>query len=114
MEDLKTQLENLSDEDLLGLFQEANNCDGSFDFCEAYDIDDLISMMDPRDLANAIIYGDVTNNVDKVRFNAYGNLESITSCELYDECRYYLDELAEWMESNGDNMDLYFYGIEVA
>lgn len=114
MEDLRTQLKHLSDENLLSLFREANSWDGSFDFCDTYDIDDLVSMMKPTDLVAAIIYGDVTNNVDDVRFNAYGNLETITSCELYDECRYYLDDLVDWIDLEGDNIDLECYGIEVA
>lgn len=114
MEDLRTQLEELNDEDLLSLFREANSWDGSFDFCDTYDIDDVAGMLEPRVLAAAIIYGDVTNNVDDVRFNVYGNLETVTSWELYGECRDNIDELADWLEDNADNIDLDCYGIEVA
>lgn len=114
MEDLRTQLENLSDDDLLRLFREANSWDGSFDFCDTYDIDDLAVTMEPVNLVAAIIYGDVTNNVDDVRFNGYGNLETVTSWELYGECRDNIDELADWLEDNANNINLDCYGIEVA
>lgn len=114
MEDLRTQLENLSNEDLLSLFREADDWDGSFEFCRTYEIEDLVNMLPPIDLVNCIIYGDVNNTIDAVRFNGYGNLETISSCELYDECRYYLDDIVEWIKSEGDNIDLDCYGIEVA
>lgn len=114
MEDLRTQLENLTDENLLSLFREANSWDGSFEFCRTYEIEDIANMLPPIDLVNCIIYGDVNNTIDEVRFNGYGNLETVKSWELYGECRDNIDELADWLEDNADNIDLDCYGIEVA
>lgn len=114
MEDLKTQLENLSDEDLLSLIREANSWDGYFDFADVYDIEELADTMDAYDLARAIIYGDVDNIIQQVRFNGYGNLETVYDVDLYSECRDYIDDLIDWLECNSGCIDLDCYGIEVA
>lgn len=56
---------------------------------------------DKFELARAIIYGNVTNVNEPVRFNGYGNLESVSEYELIKECENNIDEIADWIMDNG-------------
>ena len=106
------QLKNKYDDELLAMCQEANSYDGSFDFCQIYDIEELAENMDAYELARAIIYGDVHGVVDPVRFNAYGNLETVNTYMLAQEIKdYYLEDLANWLEEHEGIAEE--YGIEV-
>ena len=106
------QLKNKYDDELMAMCQEANSYDGSFDFCQIYDIEELAENMDAYELARAIIYGDVNNIVEPVRFNGYGNLENVNKYMVAQEIRdYYLEELADWLENHEDIAEE--YGIEV-
>ena len=84
--------------ELLQACRDANSYNGGFEFCDAYDIDEVCSFMSGYDLARAIIYGDVTNIVDPVRFNAYGNLETVNEYELEQEALDYIEELLDFIE----------------
>lgn len=88
--------ENTSE--LLQACRDANSYNGGFEFCDAYDIDEVYSFMPPEELARAIIYGDVTNIVDPVRFNAYGNLETVNEYELEQEALDYIEDLLNFIE----------------
>lgn len=89
--------ENTSE--LLRACIEANGYNGQFDFCNYYeDIEEVCDFMSGYELARAIIYGDVTNVIDPVRFNGYGNLESVTEYELEQEALDYIDELLDFIE----------------
>ncbi len=106
------QLKEKYDDELLAMCQEANSYDGSFDFCQIYDLEELAENMDAYELARAIIYGDVHGIVDPVRFNGYGNLETVNSYMLVQDIRdYYLEELADWLENHEGIAEE--YGIEV-
>lgn len=96
-------LEEVSDDNLLSLTRESNSYDGSFDYADTYEsIEDLVEIMDDKkEIARAIIYGNVENMVDPVRFNGYGNIETISEYELVKECQSDIDEIAEWIVDNG-------------
>lgn len=95
---LRERIEELDDEMLLSLYRECNEWDGSFDFLDVWELEDLChNYANAYDIARAIIYGDVRNVIDNVRFNAYGNLETVDDYDLYNECREYIDELIYWL-----------------
>lgn len=89
--------ENTSE--LLQACREANSYNGGFEFCDCYeDIEEVCDFMNGYELARAIIYGDVTNVVDPVRFNAYGNLETVNEYELEQEALDYIEDLLDFIE----------------
>ena len=106
---LVTQLDELSDDDLLCIYTSAMQWDGSFDFVDTMDIYEAVECMKRDDIVNTIVYGNVTNVMDPVRFDGYGNLESVSEYDLMKECRDELDELAEWLLDNHNHADLDFY-----
>lgn len=98
VKEIESRLADYLDNDLLSLFREANSYDGYFDFVDAFDIEDLCSMVsDKYELVRSIIYGNVNNVNDMVRYNAYGNLESVSEWDLVKECQDNLREMAEWL-----------------
>ena len=99
------RLNDYLNEDLLSIYREAMCYDGSFDFCDAFDLEELIGMVDNKyELVRSIIYGDVKSIDGMVRYNAYGNLESVTEYDLQWECEDYIDDLAEWLMDNYDHV----------
>jgi len=108
------QLDELSDDDLIGIYRSAMQYDGSFDFVDTFDLEDLAAMTDTYEFGRSIIYGNVANVMDPVRYDGYGNLESVSTCTLTDECRdkSQLDELAGWLLRNDIHSDLAFYDGE--
>lgn len=107
---LRERIEELDNETLLSLYRECNGWDGSFDFVDIWDLEDLCYNYDNAyDIARAIIYGDVRNVIDDVRFNAYGNLETVDDYDLYNECREYIDELIYWLLNTSHHIDLDYY-----
>lgn len=96
------RLKDYNGKDLLSICREAHSWNGSFDFADVFDIEDLCSMMSAYDVARSIIYGDVTNVNDMVRFNAYGNLENVSEWDLEEEARDNIDEIADWLMDNYD------------
>lgn len=107
---LRERIEELDNETLLSLYRECNSWDGTFDFCDVWDLEDLASCItDGYELARSIIYGDVTNVVDPVRYNGYGNLETVSEYDLYDDCKYYKEDLIQWLLEERYYIDLDYY-----
>ncbi len=106
---LRERIEELDDKELLALFRECNGWDGCFNFVDVWDIEELGNSMDTYRLVRAVIYGDVRNVVDNVRFNGYGNLETVSEYDLYNECEDNKDELIEWLLDNSCHIDLDYY-----
>lgn len=101
-----SRLNDYDDKDLLNICRDANSWDGSFDFCDVFDIEDLCSMVDDKyELVRSVIYGNVTNVVDMVRYDAYGNLENVTVWDLYKECTDSIDYIADWLMDDWQNTD---------
>lgn len=110
---LLTELDGVSMDDLRGLYQEANSWDGSFEFIQVYDIEELCEIFsDTCELVRAVIYGSVDNICDPVRFDAYGNLETVYESDMESDMQCYLDELADWIIDNDCHVDLSAYGID--
>lgn len=104
--EIANRLRDYEKDDLLFLYREASCYDGSFEFANTFDIDDLTCIFSSiTNLVYAIICGNVTNVIDEVRFDRYGNLESVTDLELYDDCEDYVEELAEWLIDNYNHID---------
>lgn len=103
---LKLYIENnLSDDDLLNLFKTYNNYYGDYEFCETWDLEELCFNYNTYDIAQKIIFGNVNNIVDDVRFDGGGNLESIDNYDLYDEMYDYLGDLCNDLLNNWYNID---------
>lgn len=92
-------LENPSER--LQICNEIDSYDGSMEFARTTTIEELSETMDAYELARAIIYGEVDNIDFDVRFNAYSNLESVTSYDLEDESESYIQEILDYIEENG-------------
>lgn len=95
-------------EELFNICREAFSYDGSFDFCDAFDAEDIGDYIDTSDAYNLmcrIVFGNVDNVNDMLRFNAYGNLESVSEWELHRECEDSIDEIADWLMDNSHNVD---------
>lgn len=104
--EIESRLADYLNDDLLRLFRDANNWDGYFDFVDAFDIEDLCSMVDDKyELVRSVIYGDVTNVSDMVRYNAYGNLESVSEWDLEKECQDSICDMAGWLMDNYYHVD---------
>lgn len=106
LNEIANRLRDYEKDDLLFLYREANCYDGSFEFANTFDINDLTYVFNTTtNLVYAIICGNVTNIIDEVRFDRYGNLESVTDLELYDDCEDYVEEFAEWLIDNYNCID---------
>lgn len=117
----KEIIERLNDylnEDLLSICQEANAYDGSFDFVNVFDPEDIGNYVDTSDAYRfmcSIVFGNIENVNDMLRFNAYGNLVSVSQWQLESEARESIDEIADWLMDNwnksysiyGDDEDLF-------
>lgn len=102
---LKLYIENnLSDDDLLRLFRAYNNYYGDYEFCETWDLEELCFNCDTYDIARRIIFGNVNNIVDDVRFDENGNLESVNDYDVYDEMYDYLGDLCNDLLDNWYNI----------
>ena len=77
-------------EELRDMVNEVNGYDGSLEYLEAYEHDEdfynTFYSDKPEELARAIYYGGNYNYMDGyIRWNGYGNLETLTSYEYEDE-----------------------------
>ena len=97
---MKTWLEENAEE-RLNICKSINSYDGSMDWADSFDLEELASWTNAYDLARAIIYGNVTNVNDEVRYNGYGNLESVDSYDLEKESADYIEEIIDFIDSNG-------------
>lgn len=106
---LRERIEALKDDDLLALYKECNRGDGQFDFANTWDIEDLCKCSDTYKIVKSVIYGNVRNVDDNVRYNGYGNLVTVTKYDLYNECKDHMSELIEWIIENGYRINLEYY-----
>ena len=97
---MKTWLEENAEE-RLNICKSINSYDDSMDWSDSFDLEELASWTNAYDLARAIIYGNVTNVNDEVRYNEYGNLESVDSYDLEKESADYIEEIIDFIDSNG-------------
>ena len=90
----------------IDIARECNYWDGSFEYTDTWDIEELCqSGIGTYEIVRAVIYGNVRNVCDDVRYDAYGNLETVDEVDLEVETKeYYLDDIVD------TSMDLYEQG----
>ena len=109
-EAMRTWLEENAEE-RLNICRSINSYNGSMDFCDTRDLEEIASFTDAYELARSIIYGNVTNIEDEVRYNGYGNLESVDSYDLEKESADYITEIIDFIDTNGFS-DIYCDELE--
>lgn len=105
-------LNNMNQNLLIELFQEANYVNGSFEFADTHSLEEVCEIMDAYEIAKAIIYGEVDDVNIPVYFDDYGYLRSIDEHELYSACMDNLSEMILWLEEDHDKIDLTKYNLQ--
>ncbi len=113
MTDYKTVLEDNKDNTQLlrQLVQEVNSWDGSLESYEAYDFDDYFFDMyftgRPEEAARATFFGTIQSWMDDyIRFNGYGNLESLSEYQYNQELLSGADEIISYALEVADSINL--------
>lgn len=113
MSDLKKRLDALKDntELLREIVTACNSVDGSLEDYDVRDFDDdfFSTYFDgnPEEAARATFFGDIQSWMDDyIRFNGYGNLESLNSYQLERELEGGYDEIATEALRLADEIDL--------
>lgn len=107
----------LEDDDLLlDVVKELNTWDGCLDWLDFWNNDNdffEVFFQNKEDVARAVSYGDYHYMDDFVRFNIYGNLESMSYDNLIDELKSYIDDIVtnlidkyDGININIDNYDI--------
>lgn len=101
---------NYTNAELLNLCREAYSYDGSFDFCDAFEpdeINELFPNKTPYEIMCMVYFGNVKSlgSDTLLRLNAYGNLESTDGFMLEHEAADNVDELASWLLDNYSYVD---------
>lgn len=93
----------VSDEELLKMFQEADQCDGSWNGeWDVMDFDDAAEMAgSAAEFGRAIVEGDVTSVLLPVAYDAYGNLKTVYWTDFELDARERAEELANWLATSG-------------
>ena len=98
--------------------REINSYDGSMDFVDVFeDIEDAIETLDidAVEAARKTFFGDVDNWYNAVYINAYGNFaDAGPDAQEYieDTSKDYIDEIIEFIDSNGFDEFEYVDGID--
>ena len=109
---MKEKLENmlLSDMELIeSIVREINSYSGSLEFLEVYDMEEfdcIAEIYSPLEIANKIHYGKFNPNDSYFRYDNYSNFESLSSWEIEDEYRTYIDEIIEALLRDKDDINL--------
>lgn len=90
--------ENVTTDELLEMTQSVNSYNGALDYLYYYENDEEFfeTMFQTKDeVARAICYGDYNYTDDYVKFNVYGNLESVSQWELEEKLNEYKEEIID-------------------
>lgn len=107
------KMKNYTVEQLQEMLQEVNSWDGSLEYYEYWDmeqLDDLFHGVKPTEILRMAHFGDFNWNDDYFTVNAYGNLESINDMEYYKLLEDIQEEIIEHYEElveNGEIEDLF-------
>ncbi len=97
MEKIKNYLlEDINE--LMEVVREINSYNGNLDYLEAYENDEYFFddfFTSPYDVLQKTYYGNYDFNDYYVRFDGYGNLESLSEWEYEQELRDCIDEIVE-------------------
>lgn len=105
-EKMVKELEELFENDnelLLKTQQEINSYSGDFDFVETYDLEEFCNEtnnMSCYEVVMACLNGEVKNANEPIRFDGYGNLQSVSYNDLLLDASCCLDETVEWIMDN--------------
>ena len=79
--------------------RELNSWNACLDYLDVYNTDDEFFDMffegKPAELARAIYYGDFNYNDEYIKFNGYGNLESLSEYEYEEMLEENIEEITE-------------------
>ena len=99
--------ENVSVKDLEYMVRECNSYDGSLeDYCYEINDEDFFNVhfTEPMEAVRAAYFGEYQYSDDYVRFNAYGNLKSVSTWDFEQELKDSKDEIVErYIEMLEDN-----------
>ena len=115
--DINEKLKELFTEDtdlLVEVTRSLNSWHGGWDFVDTWDLEELCACYDNHyEVVRAVIYGNVTNCMDDVRYDGYGNLESVTEYDVIDDCLADIDSIIDdflgtpqVMREYSDNSDI--------
>lgn len=109
MENIKQYL--LGDMDMLkDVVRDLNGWDGCLEHLEAYDNDEEFFNVffegKPMEAVRASHYGEYEFMDDYVRFNGYGNLESLTEYQYQQELKDEIDNIVDLMIENRSHIHL--------
>lgn len=99
------RLKEYEGKDLLSICRDASCWDGSFEDLDAFDAEDVgeyVNTDDAYGFMCSIVFGNVENVNAMLRFNAYGNLESVSEWDLEQEAISQIDDIADWLMDNYD------------
>lgn len=109
MEKVKKYLLEHLDE-LKDVVREINAWDGSLEYLEAFENDEeffnTFFHHNPMEAVRAAHYGDYNYMDQYVKFNGYGNLESLNEEEYIEELKYNIDEILDELERNYKHLNL--------
>lgn len=114
---LVEQLKDLSIDDKISLISNINGYDGYFEDLRVYQNDEeffeVFFNNKVMEAVRAVCYGEYYYSDHLVRFDAYGNLESLSKYRFEEEFDSQVEEIAKWIQENENNIDLEYYGIEL-
>ena len=97
MTNLKSYLlENINE--LKSLVSEINSYNGSLDYLEVWENEEYVInelFTSPYEVLKSVYYGYYNINDDLIKFNDYGNIESLNECEYEDELKENINDIVE-------------------
>ena len=111
---LREKLQGLLLEDtgyLMTIVEELNNWNSDLDYLRVYENDEEFFEMffegtHPMELVRMTYYGDYKFTDQYVRFNGYGNLESLNNFEYKEELKDNIEEILDELMENYNNIYL--------
>ena len=110
---LREKLQGLLLEDtgcLMTIVQELNNWNGNLDYLRVYENDEEFFEMffegKPMEIARMTYYGDYKYMDEYVRFNGYGNLETLSDYQYEKELKDNIEEILDELMENYNNIYL--------
>ena len=95
---------------LMTIVSELNNWNSDLDYLRVYENDEEFFGMffqgNPMEVARAIYYGDYKYTNQYVRFNGYGNLESLSDYQYEKELKDNINEIIDELMENYNNIYL--------
>ena len=96
---------------LMTIVEELNNWNSSLDYLRVYENDEeffemFFQNINPIEVARATYYGDYKYMDEYVRFNGYGNLESLSDYQYEKELKDNINEIIDELMENYNNIYL--------